>query len=394
MTDQTKDTLRMAMRQLVDMAPAAPEIPTLEKQEGVRRPVAAIAAGFGAVVVVLGLGTVLLTQNGGESQDAGGSDSATTTVVPTADTPTVTTAVPDQTPITTAAPTVTVPVVSVWTIEDSMALLTDIEWDRVRAEAEPSDEYSEFWDGPAWSARDLKWHEDDLFSFTADRLLVDPGAGTRVPLERGGSLPIFGSTLLNGGTVDPESIIGNGRPLFVMVWRPSPLLVNGTEETSIVNLDAFQQAYERWGHQIDFIGVIWNEPIVEFETEEIQPGEIVNLGRQVVDKNGYTFPNVIGRVDLPQIPEPRSEMWLLTNADGRVTGGFFAHGAIRDADTALDSLPVDHLLSRLVIPIDNLADTLNERYLWAPENFGDEPGKEPLPGRCGSSVESPPGCNG
>jgi hypothetical protein len=394
MTDQTTDTLRMAMRQLVDMAPAAPDMPTVEKQERVRRPVAAIAAGFGAVVVVLGLGTVVLTQDSGESQDAGGSDSATTTVVPTTDTPTVATTVPDRTPITTAAPTVTVPVVPVWTIEDSMALLTDAEWDRVRAEAEHSDEYSEFWDGSAWSARDLKWHEDDLFSFTADRLLVDPGAGTRVPLERGGSLPIFGSTLLDGGTVDPESIIGNGRPLFVMVWRPSPWLVNGTEEPSILNLDAFQQAYERWGDQIDFIGVIWNEPIVEFETEEFEPAEILSFGRQVVDKNGYTFPNVIGRADLPQIPEPWSEMWLLTNADGRVTGGFFAHGAIRDADTALDSLPVDHLLSRLVIPIDNLADTLNKRYLWAPENLGDEPGKEPLPGRCGSSVESPPGCNG
>jgi hypothetical protein len=68
----------MAMRQLVDMAPAAPEMPTVEKQERVRRPVLAIAAGFGAVVVVLGLGTVVLTQDSGESQDAGGSDSATT----------------------------------------------------------------------------------------------------------------------------------------------------------------------------------------------------------------------------------------------------------------------------------------------------------------------------
>jgi hypothetical protein len=393
MTDQTTDTLRVAMLQLVDMAPAAPEMPTVEKQEGVRWPVAAVAAGFGAVVVVLGLGTVVLTQNSGESQDVGGSDSAATTVVPTTDTPTVATTVPDQTPITAAASTVTVPVVPVWTIEDSMALLTDAEWERVRIEADVDRNRPEVLEED-YNARTLKWHEDDLFSFTADRLLDEPGAGTKVPLARGGSLPIFGSTLLNGGTVDPESILGNGRPLFVMVWRPSPWLVNVTNETSISNLDAFQQAYERWGDQIDFIGVIWNEPIVEFETEEFEPAEILSFGRQVVDKNGYTFPNVIGRVDLPQNGEPWSEMWLLTGADGRVTGGFFAHGTIRDADTALDSLPVDHLLSRLVIPIDNLADTLNERYLWAPENFGDEPGKEPLPGRCGSSVESPPGCNG
>jgi len=90
---------------------------------------------------------------------------------------------------------------------------------------------------------------------------------------------------------------------------------------------------------------------------------------------------------------PGLPMWLLTNADGRVTGGFFAHGAVRVADTALDSLPVDHLLSRLLIPIDDLADTLNERYLWAPENEGGEPREEPLPGRCGSSVESPTGCS-
>jgi hypothetical protein len=165
-----------------------------------------------------------------------------------------------------------------------------------------------------------------------------------------------------------------------MIWRPGPWDVDGRDQTTHLNLDAFQQAYERWGDKIGFIGVIWNEPIVEFETEEIEPAEILNFGRQVVDKNGYTFPNVIGRVNLPQVPEPWSPMWLLTGVDGRVTGGFFAHGDIRgDADTALDLLPVDHLISRLVIPINDLADTLNEQYLWAPENEGGEPREEPLP---------------
>jgi hypothetical protein len=393
MTDQTTDTLRMAMRQLVDMAPAAPDMPTIDKQERVRRPVAAIAAGFGAVVVVLGLGTVVLTQDSGESQDVGGSASATTTVVPSTDTPTVATTVPDQTPVTTAAPTVTVPVVPVWTIEDSLALLTKAEWERVRIEADVDRNRPEVLDED-YNARTLKWHEDDLFSFTADRLLVEPGAGTTVPLERGGLLPIFGSTLLDGGTINPESIITNGRPLFVMIWRPGPWDVDARDESTSLNLDAFQQAYERWGDKIGFIGVIWNEPIVEWETEKVDPAEILNFGRQVVDKNGYTFPNVIGRVDLPQVLEPWAPMWLLIGPDGRVTGGFFAHGAVRDADTALDSIPVDHLISRLVIPIDDLVDTLNERYLWTPETFGDEPRKEPSPGRCGSSVESPPGCNG
>jgi hypothetical protein len=33
----------------------------------------------------------------------------------------------------------------------------------------------------------------------------------------------------------------------------------------------------------------------------------------------------------------------------------------------------------LVLPIDDLADTLDEQYLWAPENEGGEPRDEPLP---------------
>jgi len=366
MTDQTTMALRTAMRQLVDMAPTAPDMPIASKHEGVRRPVAAIAAGFAAVVVVLGVGTVVLTQNGGESRNVGASVSTTTIAVPTTDSPTVATTVPDQNPTTTAVPNTTVPVVPVWTIEDSTALLTDTEWDRVQAETEYSDEISDFWDGPAWSARDLKWHED--------------GTRFETAMERGDQLPIFGSTLLDGGTVDPEAIITNGRPLFVLVWRPSTWLVAGTEMTStVLNLDAFQQAYERWGDQIDFIGVIWNGPCPNCDKpDEHSPTDIVDYGRLVVKEHGYTFPNVIGRVDLPKVPE-WAPMWILTNADGRVTGFFFAHGAIRDADTELDSLPVDHLLSRLVIPIDNLVETLNEQYLWEPGNVGDPPREEPLP---------------
>jgi hypothetical protein len=99
---------------------------------------------------------------------------------------------------------------------------------------------------------------------------------------------------------------------------------------------------------------------------DIDAHEILALGRQVVADRGYTFPNVVGRGDLPQAPELWQPMWLLTDADGRLTGGFFAHGAVRQADTSLDSLPVDHLLSRLVIPIDDLADILDERFLWTP----------------------------
>lgn len=374
MTDQTTDTLRTAMQQLAGMAPDAPDMPTVPRHEKVRHPVGAFAAAFAAVVVVLGLGTVAVMQSGDNALNTAADNSIRADAVPT----TVLTTVPNQTPATTIAPTATTPVVGSWTVEDSTALLTDAEWDRVRSEAEPSAEHSEFFDGPAWSARDLKWHEDDLFRW-ATGLAADPGAGTVVPLERGGSLPIFGSTLLDGGTVDSDSIIGSGRPLLVMVWRPSRWLVGGTDETTVLNLDAFQQAYERWGDQIDFVGVIWNEPIVVFDTEEIQPAEIVNLGREVISEHGYTFPNVIGRGALPQVPEPWTPMWLLSNADGRVTGGFFAYGHMRDADTALDSLPVDHLLSRMVIPIDDLADTLNEQYLWAPEYEGGPPREEPLP---------------
>ena len=383
MSDSTRAAFAEVMRAIEDVTPPPPDLQS-PVQRTASNPLVVAVLAFVAVLIV---GTVSLTLTRTDTgPDVSGSQPSVT------EPPTATT-VPSQPTATTVAPTVTVPVAEVWTIEDSLALLTEAEWERVRIEADVDRNRPEVL-GEDYNARTLKWHEDDLFSFTGDRLLVDPGAGTRVPLERGGLLPIFGSTLLDGGTVDPESIIGNGRPLFVMIWRPGPWDVDGRNQTTHLNLDAFQQAYERWGDKIGFIGVIWNEPIVEWETEEFEPAEILNFGRQVVDKNGYTFPNVIGRVNLPQVPEPWSPMWLLTGADGRVTGGFFAHGAVRVAETALDSLPVDHLLSRLVIPIDNLADTLNERYLWTPENFGDVPGKEPLPGRCGSSVESPPGCNG
>ena len=383
MSDSTRAAFAEVMRAIEDVTPPPPDLQS-PVQRTASNPLVVAVLAFVAVLIV---GTVSLTLTRTDTgPDVSGSQPSVT------EPPTATT-VPSQPTATTVAPTVTVPVAEVWTIEDSLALLTEAEWERVRIEADVDRNRPEVL-GEDYNARTLKWHEDDLFSFTGDRLLVDPGAGTRVPLERGGLLPIFGSTLLDGGTVDPESIIGNGRPLFVMIWRPGPWDVDGRNQTTHLNLDAFQQAYERWGDKIGFIGVIWNEPIVEWETEEFEPAEILNFGRQVVDKNGYTFPNVIGRVNLPQVPEPWSPMWLLTGADGRVTGGFFAHGAVRVAETALDSLPVDHLLTRLVIPIDELSDTLNERYLWTPEKFGDVPGKEPLPGRCGSSVESPPGCNG
>jgi hypothetical protein len=343
-----KQAVRTVFGDIVDEAPMAPEwcdlttgTQRLASPARSRRllggPAIALAAAL-AVTFVIG-GAAFLFRGDITTLDTAGT---APTVAMTAPSPT--TMVPDRPPLATTVPLPAVVVVESWTIDDAQALLSDSEWERVRAEAEPSDEYSQFLDGPAWGAGDLKWHEDDLFSITS--------------LERGGLLPLFGSKLLDGGTIDPESIIEQDRPLFVLVWRPSPWLVAGTEETTITNLDAFQQAYERWGDQIDFVGVIWNEPIEGLETtEDIEPAEIVNLGRQVITEHGYTFPNVIGRFDLPQVPEWGSAMWLLTSADGRLTGGFFAHGAIREADTALDSLPVDHLISRLVIPIDDGADT-------------------------------------
>lgn len=69
----------------------------------------------------------------------------------------------------------------------------------------------------------------------------------------------------------------------------------------------------------------------------------------------------------------------LLDGDTVAPESIIAHGAIRQADTALDSQPIDHLLSRLVIPIDDLANTLNEQYLWAPDNEGDPPREEPRP---------------
>jgi hypothetical protein len=368
-----KQAVRTVFADIVDEAPMAPE--WYDMTTGTQRlasparsrrqltgPAIALAAAM-AVTFVIG-GAAFLFRD-----DITTLDTADTAPTVTTTAPPPTTMVPDQPPLTTTVPLPAVVVVESWTIDDAQALLSDSEWDRVRAEAELSDEYSEFWDGPAWSARDLKWHEDGL-------------SGTGLfgsAMERGGQLPIFGSALLDGGTINPESIITNGRPLFVLVWRPSTWLVAGPEVTTVLNLDAFQQAYERWGDQIDFVGVIWNEPWeAAAAPDEHSPTDIVDYGRLVVSEHGYTFPNVIGRIDLPQVLE-WAPMWLLTDADGRVTGGFFAHGAIRDADTALDSLPVDHLLSRLVIPIDDLVETLNEQYLWAPENEGGEPREEPLP---------------
>lgn len=350
MTDRTTQTLRTAMRELADMAPAAPDLPVAGAREVARQPFGAFAGAFAAVVVVVGLGMIFVAQRADETQTIDAGDTVTTTIVPTTVAAPTTGAPSDATPTPT---TVATPPTETWTDEDSRALLTGAEWDRIASET-PADGLSEERVGD-WDARDLKWHEDDLLSSTG--------------LERGEQLPLFGSALIDNGTVDPASIIANGRPLFVLVWRPSPWLVAGTEETTDLNLDAFQLAYDRWGDQIDFIGVIWNEPVKPVDAIEgvdIDADEILALGRQVVTDRGYTFPNVVGRADLPQVPELWQPMWLLADADGRLTGGFFAHGAVRQADTSLDSLPVDHLLSRLIIPIDDLADILDERFLWTP----------------------------
>ncbi|MCJ7781164.1 MAG: hypothetical protein MUQ27_10095, partial [Acidimicrobiia bacterium] len=70
MTDQTTEAMRTAMRQLADMAPAAPDLPSVEHHARGRRPVAAFAAGFALVLVVGGVGAVLVAQTTDESHDA------------------------------------------------------------------------------------------------------------------------------------------------------------------------------------------------------------------------------------------------------------------------------------------------------------------------------------
>ena len=91
------------------------------------------------------------------------------------------------------------------------------------------------------------------------------------------------------------------------------------------SLGGFGQRIRSVDDRCDLIGVIWNEPWDRAAApDEHSPTDIVDYGRLVVKEHGYTVPNVIGRVDLPEVLE-WAPMWLLTDADGRVTGGFFAH---------------------------------------------------------------------
>lgn len=62
MTDMTTETLRRSMRQIVDMTPAAPNLPSIPKRRGVARPALALAGGFAAVVLFVGVGAALLMQ--------------------------------------------------------------------------------------------------------------------------------------------------------------------------------------------------------------------------------------------------------------------------------------------------------------------------------------------
>ena len=71
MTDNTTDTFRSAMRTVLDMAPESPDLPTVNVPEPIHRPVAALVSGFAAVLVVVGLGTFVLTPGGNGAQDAG-----------------------------------------------------------------------------------------------------------------------------------------------------------------------------------------------------------------------------------------------------------------------------------------------------------------------------------
>jgi len=75
MTDNTTDMFRSSMRTVLDMAPESPDLPTVNVPEPIHRPVAALVSGFAAVLVVVGLGTFLLTQGGSEAQDVGTGDS-------------------------------------------------------------------------------------------------------------------------------------------------------------------------------------------------------------------------------------------------------------------------------------------------------------------------------
>jgi len=81
MADKTTDTFRSAIRTVLEMAPEAPDLPIVEQRIRDRRPVAAFAASFALVLVVIGLGSVLL-RTSDESQDASASNPAVATTAP------------------------------------------------------------------------------------------------------------------------------------------------------------------------------------------------------------------------------------------------------------------------------------------------------------------------
>ncbi len=85
MTDKTTDTFRSAMQTVLDMAPEAPDLPTVNVPEPIHRPVAALVSGFAAVLVVVGLGTFVLTQGGNEAQEVGAGSSPAATDAQSAD---------------------------------------------------------------------------------------------------------------------------------------------------------------------------------------------------------------------------------------------------------------------------------------------------------------------
>jgi hypothetical protein len=62
MTDKTTETLRRSMCQIVDMAPAAPDLAAVPERPGIAHPVLALAGGFAAVVLFVGVGAALLVQ--------------------------------------------------------------------------------------------------------------------------------------------------------------------------------------------------------------------------------------------------------------------------------------------------------------------------------------------
>ena len=84
MIDNTTDTFRSAIQTVLDMAPAAPDMPRVEGQATGRRPVVALAGSFALVLIVVGVGAFLLAQGTDGPNEAGSGIQATpTTVEPT-----------------------------------------------------------------------------------------------------------------------------------------------------------------------------------------------------------------------------------------------------------------------------------------------------------------------